>query len=344
MAEALSKPQNTSQRELFLAEIAKMDDIVPLPVGDVLDRHLVVVYIDCFGDKNNGRPPNYNESLLRRLNASVLENGELSESAMSFVRGLRPDDYRIVKIATNALSRRSDYFCSLLSHKSSFAESKEDAVRIHVHLHYGFAFEALVRLLHLRENEVVHHFRRIHSHHTLLQLLMLVDQYRINDIGHHIIAQLRSLAMTERAHSIAALADCIEDRRMMQLLSPSQLGDAAQSEAANGRESDRVLPPSNKPRAMFFRHIRSGEGGLSLFEVAQLLSVVEHFQSLSAIAEVAKEALRERVLSLDFNAFGVVEVEFRRLPPSAVVTILSGTNATNDLIGKAAGKDTKKAK
>lgn len=87
------------------------------------------------------------------------------------------------------------------------------------------------------------------------------------------------------------------------------------------------------PRAAHFRHIVPGfsadtvhfdNGGMGIFEVSQLLLIGKHFECLLPIREIAKQALRDRVTALRFNRFGVVSLEFRRLPAVAVNIILRG--------------------
>merc|ERR1719326_2264156 len=93
---------------------------------------------------------------------------------------------------------------------------------------------------------------------------------------------------------------------------------------------DEERPKDSDRGVCHFKHFVDGfsaeidNGGMSVDEVDELLTIAEHHDCLKPVAVIATEALRERVSSISFDELGVVDLRFLRLSPEAMRAILSG--------------------
>merc|ERR1719474_1596270 len=102
-----------------------MDLIIPPPIGKLVDRQLVIVYVDAFADEvgpNTPRPGPLSPMI-----------GPMSPQCQELVAEFRDSaDFKVIKIANYALSSKSKVFCNLLDRCSSFNENGRNSVRIDV--------------------------------------------------------------------------------------------------------------------------------------------------------------------------------------------------------------------
>lgn len=269
-----------------------LDLIVPSPADDLCDRHLILIFID-----NNEEEQEETHSDIQGLDESIddfkdalLPNTLLQSMALN-------EQYKIIKIANYALSIKSEYFRNLLSKKSAFAEARSDNfVVIKVERCYAFSMGLLLRLLHINQSEMDKYLQHCENYQTLLQLLLLTDRYRIKHVSNVIMDRLKFIALRQRPK---------------------------QKQKIDNKSEKKIIHISAEYDSQF------DNGGMSLFEVSSLLLLDNDFLFLSKVQKISEMALCQRYKVLKFDEFGIVDLEFRKLPSRAVNIILKNNEFTS---------------
>eukprot|EP01083_Nonionella_stella_P040612 110177_1 len=290
----LAKQKQYLKNNGFWRQIDELDLIVPPPDRDLCDRHLVLIHTDSQSGNDEEEKENVNglESLDEEevTSYNLLANCSLDAATSKLLESMHETQYRVVSIANYALRITSEYFRNLLSRSSSFAECSSDFVVIKLSVCYAFSMELLLRLLHLNQSDLRRYLSRVENHKTLLQLLLLCDEYQIKHISQSIMDRLQFIAMRDRPKKVQT----------------------------NNSKFVRHVSDGFNPSF--------DNGGMTISQVSNLLFVGEdgmHLECLEKIVEIGRTALSARYRQLRFNKYGIVDSAFRKLPSIAITTILT---------------------